>query len=412
VGDASAWRPSDEAWLTELEDELLIAALWQLEAPGAQPLHPRAVGLVHAWREAAPDEVARLATALPHAVAADRLRRLARPERLAGLRPALLHHLAVFNARVASARARDSEGTSAAVRSLAAWIALADERHYMASLATLVLGDAAPSDVAWDHLVRKMDELCDRAQAGAMALDDDGHGAMRTLGQVSDACRIAGCHIALQKRVEALAERMRSRVIDRAIAPIHEALADANARGTADVEGEPIMQRLVAIWRWSDWDEHVERYAIDEVTPIAWNIYQIERGFTGLRSVLGPIAPLVDNLARRVEDDEQRIAYAAPVAQMFVFRSEMAASLAEQLAWAERSVRLCPSHRNGRLVLARLLCSEVRAKLEQGLGAMLERDELLAKIERAAELHPELKDIAPLRERVERLHFWKRKSKD
>jgi hypothetical protein len=398
------WRPQDEALLARIEDELIIEQLWQLEAPGQAPLHGRASGLVGALRLSRAAEVERAAQSLDDR---DVLRRLVRPRRFVGLSPQLLHHLAVFHARVAEARGSSAEGFTARLLSLAAWLALASEGSYLQRLATAVYGEQYAGDAAWEQLTREIQALSNKARAGARSLADGGRTAMKVLARISEACRLSGCTVALQKRVEAAADRERSRVVDHALGPISEAIADAAARGKADAEGGALMDQLVRVWQWSDWDEHVERYAVDEITPVAWNIYQIEDGWDGLRRLLSPLEPLVDNLARRVEDDNQRIAYAAPVAQMYVFRSEMATELDVQMKWAERSVAMCPTHRNGRLILARVLCNEVSSKLDQGITAMMERDELLKKLQRAHDLWPSNENIEPLRVRVERLHFWK-----
>jgi hypothetical protein len=93
---------------------------------------------------------------------------------------------------------------------------------------------------------------------------------------------------------------------------------------------------------------------------------------------------------------------------MFVFRSEMATVAADQRQHAERAVRLCPTHRNGRLILARTLAREVQAGLDRGFVAALERAELKAKLERARELYPRTKGLDELQARVDKLAWWER----
>ena len=44
---------------------------------------------------------------------------------------------------------------------------------------------------------------------------------------------------------------------------------------------------------------------------------------------------------------------------MYVFLSDVDPVPSRRLELAERAVRLCPTHRNGRLVLASLLCDQV-----------------------------------------------------
>ena len=261
--------------------------------------------------------------------------------------------------------------------------------------------------MGFDLLTRQIRQLGKTARAGARELNDDGRVAMKVLGRLSEACRKSGCTMALQKRIEARADSERERIVEEALGPISAAISDANARGSIERHGNDLMKRIVDVWNWADWDEHVERYAIDEATPIAWNVYQLESEFEGLRRLLTPLEPLVDNLARRIENDRTRVAYAAPVAQMYVFRSEMSGDLQTQLRWAERSVKLCPTHRNGRLILARLLCWEVRAKLDQGVSAMFDKQAMIDKLDRAERLYPQTADIPVLRGRIEGMRWWK-----
>ncbi len=401
------WRADDEALLARIEDELSLEALWAEALPPGVPLpHPRASGLFAALRQSARgrDE---LAAARRRGSLGDLIRR----DDHRGLSPAALHHLAVLQARVASAlaaaRPDDRRAQSdAELSSLAAWIALVGEGQYLSSLARAV-DPEAPADGGMRWLGQRLSALGARARAGAMELDGDSHAAMRVLARVAEACRHSGCSVALQKQIEALAERERAQVVEAALAPISAALADAQARGAIERDGRGLMERIVAVWNWSDWDEHVERYAIDEATPLAWNVYQLETGFDQLRRLISPLEPLVDNLARRVEGDLQRLAYAAPVAQMYVFRSEMAVTLEDQLCWAERSVAVCPTHRNGRLILARLLCWDVRGRLDQGISANLAKDTLVANLDRAETLFPQTEGIEELRARIDRLRWWR-----
>jgi hypothetical protein len=202
------------------------------------------------------------------------------------------------------------------------------------------------------------------------------------------------------------AERERARAIDEALAPIGVALTEAMALGRAEHMGPELMRRVAAVWHWADCDEHVERYAVEQVTPIAWNLYQEEGGWHQLRQLLAPLEPLVDQLAVRIQRDPSRIAYAAPCAQMFVFRAELAASGEEQRRLAETAVAVCPSHSNGRLVLAGILCHEVRACLDRGFVLAAQRGELRATVERAAELYPASKSVDELRQRIEALQGW------
>ena len=75
----------------------------------------------------------------------ERLARFVEGLVLRELPPALLHHLALFHRRVALALESDSPDAAANawVRSLAAWLALAEERSYLVRLEAAVLGTDA-----------------------------------------------------------------------------------------------------------------------------------------------------------------------------------------------------------------------------------------------------------------------------
>ena len=94
-----------------------------------------------------------------------------------------------------------------------------------------------------------------------------GQWALRGLAHVSGACEAAGCSTTLRREVEATADRMRTEAVEAALAVVADAIADATGRGVAEQEGPKVAHKLAAIWRWTDLDEHVERFAVDELTP-------------------------------------------------------------------------------------------------------------------------------------------------
>lgn len=395
------WRAEDQALLERLEDEEVLDALWRSEAPGAPPLHPRAAGLVQVLRARAggPEAIAAI-----HGGDSGPLVAMVRPSTMIGVPGPLLHHIAVYNARLAEAPALSPERIeSARLCSLAAWIALAEERTYLERLARAVLGDDGEVSRAVDSAaLAPLDALGADARAGARELDDQARLALRTLAHVADACRISGCAATVRKRFETRAEQLRARAIEVALAPISEAISDATARGQAEREGADLMDRVAHVWRWSDGDEHVERFAVDVVTPIAWNIYHEPNSDGAMRRLIAPLEPLVDRLAWRIEADGSRIAYAAPCAQMYVFRSEIGATAEARQRWVERGLAICPSHRNGRLILASLIVHEVRDRLDRSVMFMQGSDfhDLETKLARAEELYPRTKGLDDLKARV------------
>jgi hypothetical protein len=393
----AVWQADSEALLGRLEDELTMERLWREEVGVGPPPHPRASGMIRLLR-ASPGSTAVIdavleALALGAAPDLAALRALTRPASLRGADPRLLHHLAVYHGRVADAwRARAPAASGELeLRALAAWLALREERSYLGGLGRAVLGQAAGDEAvraAIDPAVwAPLERLGTRALRGARRLSSASSAAFELLGRVTSACVLGGCSVGLQKQVEARAERLRAAAVEEALGPVGEALTEATAAGRLAERGPALMQHVALVWRWSAGDEHVERFAVDRAMPIAWELYRDDAGWQRLRLLLAPIEPLVDRLAGRVEHDRARLAYAAPVAQMMVFRAELAPSLDEQRRHAERAVALCPSHRNGRLVLAALLVQQASERLARGIVLPDERARLRAELDRAAALY-------------------------
>ena len=178
-----------------------------------------------------------------------------------------------------------------------------------------------------------------------------------------------------------------------ALAPLEPA-AGASARGARSDELVPLLFEAAAVWRWSGEDVHVERFLVRATTPAIWDHYR-ERRWEAIRTILRPLEPVVERLARRVEREPSELAYAAPCAQMFVFRAEVATTFDEQLGLAERALHLCATHRNARVVVADLLVERALRRLDAALPwqtgdalADAERD-----CRRAADLYPQLKRL-------------------
>lgn len=411
------WRPEDDALLQRIEDELVIDALWRRETGGAQPLHPRAAGLVAILR-AVPggavvvEEAGRVLTAQPGAPLPDPggLSMLLRPTSMGGLPGDLLHHLAIFHERVAGATSADV-AFGARLRALAAWFAMTHDEGYLTTLIEGTLGDVSEDDLRAHRTLamrRPLDELGRVARSGARDLDASSHAALRSLAATEHAARLADLSSAQTRPLVLHAERLRAGAIDAALTPMANAVAELVARNAHESEAPAVMEQVVEVWRWSGWDEHVERFAVDEVTPVAWTIYQRQASYAHLRRLIAPLVPLVERLAQRIAEDPTAIAYAAPVAQMYVFRSEMTSDFDERVRLAERAVAACPSHRNGRYILASLMCTDVRRKLDRGFWMMGARTDLERKLDRAAELNPDAKGLAGLRERLASLGGWVR----
>ncbi|MBX3264951.1 MAG: hypothetical protein KF782_35090 [Labilithrix sp.] len=411
------WRAADETLLQRLEDESLVEALFARVAGGApagKVLPPRAAGLVAEVRKL-PSGAAAVAAAL--AGDAEPLARLVGELALADAPPVLVHHLALFHgaAAVALEQASPEAAASAWVRSLAAWFALAEERAYLARLEELVLGGGAaggarrsraadsaiPPERAPLELVA---ELAKRADAGARDLSAGGRAALLALGRIDEAARVAGASPPAALRARAEAERRRNAAIESALAVIGEALDEANVRGELATLGRALLLRAVPVWRWTSNDEAVEHFVVDRVDKIGWELYRA-RSWDALRQLLEPFRPMFDSLASRIERDPSHISYAAGCAQMFVFLAEVELHTPRKLALAERAVKICPTHRNGRLVLASVLCDEAMSSM-RAMVVFARRDELDrvgALLDRAESLYPAASELAEAREMLARV---------
>jgi hypothetical protein len=415
LGRTMPWRTEDEALLQRLEDEILVERLWGFfvgAGSGCEPVtpssapHPRAAGLIAELRR------------LPGGaeVVAGALRTSAQGGDVAGLArfvdglvmkdcsPQLLHHLALFHSKAAVALEHldpDSAAT-AWVRALAAWLALGEERAYLARLEDAVLrpGDA-PEAVGVSLPSRGPLELvadvARRAEATARDLGLAGRAALLALARTDEAARIAGASDTTAKRTRVFAQRQRNAAIEAALAVIGEGLDEANVRGELASSGRILLLRAIAVWTWTSNDEAVEHFVVDRIDKIGWELYRA-RNWDSLRYLLDPFRPMFDSLARRIERDRDRsqIAYAAGCAQMFVFLAEVERVLEPKLESAERAVRICPTHRNGRLVLASALCDQamhlMRTMVLFAPKKEVERVEAL--LERARSLYPETSSLA------------------
>ena len=152
--------------------------------------------------------------------------------------------------------------------------------------------------------------------------------------------------------------------------------------------------RAVAVWGWTSNDEAVEHFVVDRLDKLGWVLYRA-RSWVELRDLLAPFRPIIDSLARRILEDPRQIAYASGCAQMFVFLSEVERNIEQKIVLAERAVAVCPTHRNGRLVLASFLCQSALATLKT-MTLFARRDDLVrceAMITRAAQLYPQVTDL-------------------
>ena len=413
------WRPEDEALLGRLEDEAVLERLFRHHvgtlAKHHLP-HPRAAGLVAAARTLAGGDVA-VRAALDGDVT--KLARLIEAAPMRDRPPSMLHHVALYFGRVASTLegVAPDAAANAWMRSLAAWLALGEERTYLARLEDAILGDASrEKDRAKEKAgvlippervpLELVSELGKRAEGSARDLGAAGRAALLALAWVGEAARIAGVSAEATRRAQQAAERNRNAALDAALAVIGEALDEANVRGELTTSGHPILLRALHVWAWSGNDEAVEQFVIDRLATVGWELYRA-RAWDALRHAFDPFRPLIDHLARRIEHDPSKIAFAAPCAQMLVFLTDVEQAPSRKLEIAERAVRICPTHRNGRLNLASLLVDQALVSMRQMV--LFARKEELERVERllqrAEALYPqstELPEAKAMLDRVKR----------
>ena len=412
------WRPEDQALLGRLEDELVLERLFRHHVgtlATRHPLHPRAAGLVAAARGLGGGDAA-IRAALDGDVT-----KLARLVEAAPMRerPApMLHHVALYYARVASTLedAAPDAAANAWMRSLAAWLALGEERTYLARLEEAIVGDARQTGTAHAKSaagvlippervpLELLSDLGQRAQGSARNLAPAGRAALLALAWVGEAARIAGISADATTRAQKAAERHRNAALDAALAVIGEALDEANVRGELTTSGRPILLRALHVWAWSGNDEAVEQFVIDRLATVGWELYRA-RAWDALRHAFDPFRPMIDHLARRIEHDPSKIAFAAPCAQMLVFLTDVEPVPFRKLEIAERAVRICPTHRNGRLNLASLLVDDALVSMRQMV--LFARKDELARVEkllaRAESLYPKSTELPEARAMLERV---------
>jgi hypothetical protein len=403
------WRPEDDVLLERLTNEKLLERLFRHHVGPASEritLHARAAGLVASAREEpGSDDVIRTAE---NGDVAPLVRFLEAPP-MTAKRPALLHHLAVYFGRVASAleSAAPDAAANAWTRSLAAWLALGEEREYLEKLERAVIGaDAKARDIAIPAErvpLEIVTELGKRAEATSRDLGPAGRAALLALAWVGDAARIAGVSEATTKRVHQAAERRRNAALDSALAAVGEGLDEANVRAD-HATARVVLVRALGVWQWSGHDEAVEQFAVDKLAIVGWELYRARR-WDELRTLLDPFRTMIDHLAGRIERDPTKLAYAAPCAQMYVFLSDVEPWPVRKIELAERAVRVCPTHRNGRLVLAALLCEQAQNAM-RSMVLFARRDELQRVeqlIARAEQLYPQCDDLAGAKTMLDRV---------
>ncbi|MDI1451567.1 hypothetical protein [Polyangium sp. 6x1] len=393
------WRDEDEALLARLTDEIAFERLFRAQAgDGARP-PARGAGLCAVLRRLPGGNEAVEAA---RAGKPDALREHLEPARQIDPPPELLHHLALHHTSLADLTTGSPEGF---VRSITAWLALGREEKYLRDLGEAVTGSALPRQdldrALADAPLWCIDDLGERARVGARDLTNDALRALAALGRVKEAARIARAPEALTERAARRATSLVAVAVEEALAPVLAAFAEATSKGEPSAaEGAALLGRFVAVWRWSGEDESVEHAAIEQATPLAWAHYRASR-WDALRDLIAPIAPLVDSLARRIESDPSKLAYAARAAQMLVFRSDVVRTERETIELLDRAIAICPTHRNARLMKANTLCDQALRLLPGARPSTRgDHDKAAGLIDRAEQLYPGATRLPEARKRL------------
>lgn len=436
-----SFRAEDAALLAELEDELVADRLFEALA-GVSPATTgrgtrREGGLVAHIRGMDGGE-ASVARVLAGGDVRAELGPFVLRDDLRGLAPGYLHHLGVFLQRVADAHAhapptsrrgarRDARASAdapstrsaetggssdpraaarldAQTRSIAAFIALYDERAYVGAYARRVVRDALPGvdiDAAALAIVAEcVDALGKQARDGARALAPSAELAVAALSRVRVACRMSGADERTQASFARRAESARMSAVDEALAPLVDAIAEARVRDAPVRELVSIFARVHAAWVWSGRDDAVERFAVDGVLDFCWDIRR-KQDLSGIGLLLAPCVPLYESLAHRIETDPaHHIGYASKCAQIFCFRSDAETQIEKELAFAERAVKLCSTHRNGRATVAHILCNRALSRLSAPLVGRSVIEAARRDLQRAEELWPSSTRIPAVRAKL------------
>lgn len=427
----------DAALLAELEDEVVVESLFGVVAqpPGARIGVSRASGLVAHIRRM-PGGAEAVARVLEGGDPRSALDPFVFKVDLKGLAPGYLHHLAIFFDRVAASiidamAADDASGPpstrgrrerhppaksalrsqlgeaylDARARSVAAFVALSADKAYLGAYARRVVGGALPGvdlEVAAVAIVfESIDALGAVAREGARVLSIRSELALAALGRTRAACRMSGVDERTQAALIRRAESARMGAIDEALAPLLDALAEARVQESPVRELVAIFAKVHAVWTWSNGDDAVERFAVDGVLDFCWDIRR-KHDLSGIGLLLAPCVPLYESLANRIETDPvHHIGYASKCAQVYCFRSDAETQTEKELAFAERAIKLCSTHRNGRATVAHILCNRAIAKLSSPLVGRSVVDAARRDIARAEELWPASTRIAAAKAKLD-----------
>jgi hypothetical protein len=425
------WRREDEALRARLEDELLLEQLFRrhlavarVAKAAAPPPHPRAAGMITVAARSPAGAKAREAALRGDL---DPLASLLESGDLTTFPPELAHHVALYFARLA--RAVEPFSFEVAVgahqRAIAAWLTLGAQKRYLAALATEITdasgeeaqafaGPESGAGVAERFALERLDELGAAAERSAPTLDRSGASALACLAFVAGSAQKAGGSEGFARRASIRAESRRARAIDAALDPVREAVQDTATRDLLPLKRAEALARAAQVWTWSGRDASVEHFVVEQLVPIAWDMYRAN-DWDALRAALLPFQAMVDSLATRIERAPlDMVAYAATCADVLMFEAESQTTLERQMQVGERLLRVCPSHRNGRLVMAAYLCDKATRMVDTPFVGSDVAAAAEALVDRAEKMYPASKSLDAAKKALERAKsrsphaFWRR----
>lgn len=312
-----------------------------------------------------------------------------RPDELAVVGDRALHAVAALAlARLEQALGANDEREieQSGAHAIRSWAALAGRTAYLERLAVPVLG--ARAELAGELTGR----IGLEGVASALTL------RAREGGEVGPLLRALASADALPAASRSRASSVRLEVLDAILEPVRRSLDDLATRRPSTDELVAAFAAVRSAWRRSGGDVELEVLAVERLPDFAWDLYR-ERRLPELARVVEEVAEPGTSLAARIERGEA-LAWAAPCAQVLVFRAELANRFDAQVALAERAFVVCPTLRNARIVLGDFLLTRAERALDLGASRTSAGTSPRDDVERAAALHPELRRLPKVREKL------------
>lgn len=382
-GAAGEWRSADELVFTRLKEQRALQALWALEAVPGQPwVGGKGVRGARLIRELSQELQA--ADAVQRALqgfAQDLSALLAGP--FLGRPASLRHAAAVFAGKVADSwesRLRSSAAAEASaderaqlegawerwlsnrIREQSLWLSLAKEKEYFEQIAKRLGLAKAELSVA-ERIHAPMVTLTLKAADEQVRQSHFGTLCFGALARLDDAVRRQQLPSdVVQAFCEQLDQRV-YRVIDQSLESLRDAFTEARAADAGVGAAEELSAKLRALWLWTGRSMHVEVFALEQLSPVAWHLSRA-KDMPRLRRILAPSIELLFSMeARILREPVELLARAAICAEMLLFWAGVEQPPGEYTALVERALRVCPGHRNARQAMAQILCERAKTRL-------------------------------------------------